>query len=112
MKFEYHSEQFQNRYNKEETRKFTEQFSEITSQMHQLMLSGAQPHEEVVQIAVQKHFEFTSKFWKPNRQAYKSLAMMYILPSDYKNFYDSYAQGLGQYTYDAITIWADQNLEE
>lgn len=111
MKFEYHSEQFQNQYSKEENRKFTEQFSEITEEMHKLMIEGVKPDEEAVQISVKKHYEFIAKFWKPNKQAYKSLAMMYILPSDYKTFYDNYAEGLGQYTYEAITIWADRNLE-
>jgi hypothetical protein len=51
-----------------------------------------------------------SKFWAPTKETYKSLAMSYILPSPYKDSYDAVAPGLGKYHYDAIQIWAEQNL--
>jgi hypothetical protein len=36
--------------------------------------------------------------------------MGYILPSPYRDAYESVAVGLGKYHYDAIIIWADKNL--
>jgi hypothetical protein len=51
-----------------------------------------------------------SKFWTPTKEAYKSLAMSYILPSPYKDTYEAVAKGLGKYHYDAILIWAEKNL--
>jgi hypothetical protein len=75
------------------------------------MKTGREVSDESVQKLVRLHYEFCSKFWKPTRDAYKSLAMSYILPSPYRDSYESVAEGLGKYHYDAILFWADNNLE-
>ena len=46
----------------------------------------------------------------PTKDAYKSLAMSYVLPTPYRESYEGVAEGLGKYHYDAICIWADKNL--
>jgi hypothetical protein len=38
------------------------------------------------------------------------LAISYILPTAYRDTYESQAHGLGQYHYDAIVIWSEKNL--
>jgi hypothetical protein len=63
-----------------------------------------------VQELVKAHYEFCLQFWTPTKEAYKSLATTYILPSPYRDSYEEVALGLGKYHYDAICIWADKNL--
>lgn len=111
MKFGIHSEQFQNNFSQEENQNFTAVFGELTREFADQMQAGVLPSDEKVQALVKGHYEFCLQFWKPTREAYKSLAMMYILPSPYRDSYEEVAEGLGKYHYDAISIWADKNLE-
>ena len=106
----FHSTQYQNNFSEAETNQFTIQFSEITKAFAEAQAEGVNPADERVQELVKKHYDFVSKFWTPTREAYKSLAMSYILPSPYKDTYEAVAQGLGKYHYDAIVIWAEKNL--
>lgn len=110
MKFGIHSEQYQNNYSKEENQSFTQAFMEMTQEFADKMADGVAASDESVQELVKKHYDFCSQFWKPTREAYKTLAMSYILPSPYRDTYEEVAVGLGQYHYDAICLWADNNL--
>jgi hypothetical protein len=110
MKFGIHSEQYQNNYSKEEEQKFTQVFSELTSEFAARMAEGVNASDESVQELVKRHYEFTLQFWTPNKEAYKSLAMTYILPSSYRDHYEEIAQGLGKFHCEAVCIWADKNL--
>ncbi|MFM1784249.1 MAG: hypothetical protein RLZZ579_526 [Actinomycetota bacterium] len=65
---------------------------------------------EQMQQAVRKHYEFCLRFWKPERESYKALAMSYILPTGYKDTYEGYKLGLGKYIYEAVVYFADNNL--
>lgn len=112
MKFGYHASQYNQKFTQEEEQKFAEDFSEITSRMSQLMKSGAAPSDSEVQAEVGKHHEFVCQFWKPNREAYKSLGMTYVLPTGYKDFYEDLEKGLGKFTYDAVVVWANLNLKD
>jgi hypothetical protein len=110
MRFDNHSAQFPSNYSKEEEKKFTEVFGELTAEFAAKMAEGVSVEDESVQALVKQHYEFTLQFWTPTREAYKSLAMSYILPSPYMEHYESIAEGLGQFHYDAVCIWADKNL--
>ena len=110
MKFGIHSEQYQNNHSKAEVQKFTQVFSELTSEFAAKMAEGVHASDERVQELVKRHYEFTLQFWTPDKEAYKSLAMTYILPSPYRDSYEEIAKGLGKYHYDAVCIWADKNL--
>ena len=110
MKFGIHSEQFQNNYSKEENQKFTQVFGELTLKFAECMKNGESVSSEKVQALVKEHFDFCLQFWTPTKEAYKSLAMSYILPSPYRDSYEEVAKGLGKYHYDAVCIWADKNL--
>lgn len=105
-----HAGQYQNSYTQEETNQFTIEFGEITKAFAECMHEGVNPMDDRVQALVAKHYAFVSKFWTPNKEAYKSLAMSYILPSPYKDTYEAVAEGLGKYHYDAILIWSENNL--
>jgi hypothetical protein len=111
-RFAYHSSMFNQQYSKEENRKFTEQFGALTERFANAMKEGKLPESERVQQLVKEHYEFCLQFWKPTREAYKSLAMSYILPSSYRDSYESVAIGLGKYHYEAILIWAEKNLTD
>jgi hypothetical protein len=110
MKFGIHSERYQNNYSKEEDKKFTQVFNELTSKFAAKMAEGVQASDESVQALVKQHYDFILQFWTPSKEAYKSLAMTYILPSPYRDSYEEVAIGLGKYHYDAVCIWADRNL--
>lgn len=105
-----HASQYQNNYSEAETNQLTVEFNEITKGFAQAMAEGIHPSDAKVQELVKRHYAFVSKFWAPNKEAYKSLAMSYVLPSPYRDTYDAVAIGLGKYHYDAIIIWAELNL--
>ena len=109
-RFSYHASLYQNNYSKEENQKFTAAFGELTQRFAEAMKTGLTPTDEKVQGLVKEHFEFCLQFWKPTREAYKSLAMSYILPPPYRDSYEEVAQGLGKFHYEAIIEWADKNL--
>ena len=102
---------YQSSYSKEQNAQFTEEFSAITNAFKDAQLAALEPGSDEVQALVAKHYEFILKFWKPTRAAYKSLAQSYILPTGYRDTYESVNPGLSKFHYDAIVIWADANLE-
>jgi hypothetical protein len=111
MKFGFHSEQYVNKFSKSENEKFTQVFGELTLKFAEKMRAQVAASDEGVQELVKEHYEFCLQFWTPSKEAYKSLAMSYILPSPYRDAYEEVATGLGKYHYDAICIWADKNLK-
>lgn len=106
-----HADLYANEYTAEQSQQFTQQFGEITEAMSQRLAEGAPVSDDEVQALVARHYEFISEFWKPNRDAYTSLAMSYILPSPYRDAYESVRTGLGKFHYDAIVVWANNNLD-
>lgn len=108
--FGMYSEQYRNNYSKEQNEQFSAAFDAVTQQFVHGLREGLPADAESVQEAVRQHYEFTSQFWEPTREAYKNLALNYIMPSPYRDTYEAIAQGLGQYHYEAIVYWADRNL--
>ena len=105
-----YSYQYNQNYTKEEQSHFKEEFTKITLDFVAAKKAGLLPSDPTVQNLVKLHYEFVSKFWIPNKEAYKNLAMNYILPTQYKDSYEEVESGLGKYTYDAVVIWANNNL--
>ena len=105
-----YASQYNQKYTQEEESQFKEDFSKITLNFVEAKKAGLPPTDPSVQTLVQQHFDFISKFWKPSKEAYKNLAMTYILPTAYKDSYEDIEKGLGEYTYDAVVIWANSNL--
>ena len=102
---------YQNSYSSQQQAAFAAEFSAITEAFKAQQEAGADPASTEVQALVAKHYEFILQFWTPTRAAYKSLAQSYILPTPYRDSYEAVNQGLAKYHYDAIVVWADQNLE-
>lgn len=105
-----YSSQYNQNYTKEEQANFKEEFSNLTNEFIEAKKSGKLPSDSDVQALVKKHYDFVTKFWTPDRESYKNLAMSYILPTPYRDTYEEFDKGLGKYTYDAVVIWADSNL--
>lgn len=106
-----HADAYANNYSKEDNQKFTAQFGAITERFRDAMQAGTSASDPLVQDLVRQHYDFCLQFWTPTRDAYKSLAMSYLMPSPYRDSYESVAEGLAKYHYDAIVIWADANLK-
>ncbi len=104
-----HAGLYQNKYSEQENQQFAAIFDQITKKMVASMQAGESFDSQAMQQAVREHYEFCLRFWTPNREAYKSLAMSFILPTGYRDTYEGYAPGLGKYVYDAITHFADTN---
>lgn len=102
---------YQNNYSKEQNQKFAATFTAITEAFKEQQIAGTDPSTSAVQELVQRHYDFCLQFWTPSRAAYKALAQSYLLPSGYRDSYESVNPGLAKYHHDAIVIWADQNLE-
>lgn len=105
-----HGGLYQNKYTQAENQQFTKVFGEITQEMVDALHAGLPFDSEQMQQAVRKHYEFCLQFWTPNRESYKSLALSYVLPTEYRDSYEAQAQGLGKYIYDAAVHFADTNL--
>lgn len=97
-------------YTAEQNNQFVQVFSAITQRMISALHDGLAPDSEEMQKAVQDHYEFILQFWTPDKETYKSLAMSYILPTEFNQHYESQAKGLGQYIYKAVCVFADTNL--
>ncbi len=73
---------------------------------------GSLYNEVDVQKLIADHYAFVKQFWTPNKQAYKSLALTYVLDPAFEATYESFEPGLAAYLKKAIEIWADQNLTD
>jgi len=101
---------YQNNYSTEENQQFAREFDAITKQMVNCLDAGLTSEDSKMQEQVRAHYEFCLRFWEPNRESYKSLALSFILPSPYRDTYEGYRQGLGQYIYEATVSFADREL--
>ncbi|MEY3676827.1 MAG: hypothetical protein RL351_54 [Actinomycetota bacterium] len=106
-----HANMYANNYSNEQNQKFTADFGEVTQKFNAAMQAGTPATDPLVQDLVRQHYDFCLQFWTPSRDAYKSLAMSYIMPSPYRDSYEAVAPGLAKYHYDAIVTWADTNLK-
>lgn len=71
---------------------------------------GAQFDEVDVQKLIADHYAFVKQFWTPNKEAYKSLALTYVLDPAFEATYEAFEAGLAKYIKSAIEVWADENL--
>lgn len=101
---------YQNNFSQEQNQEFTQQFEAITLKMVAALDSGETIDSEPMQQAVREHFEFCSRFWKPDRESYKSLALSFTLPTAYNETYEGYRAGLGNFVYQAMVHFADTQL--
>ncbi len=106
-----HGEAYGGSYTAQQNEQFEAEFGAIMFELREAFLAGEPINSDAAQQAIAKHYAFCLKFWKPTREAYKSLAMSYVLPTPYRDSIETIAPGLAKYNHDAIVIWADANLE-
>ena len=83
----------------------------IAQNLADLMRAGKDIADSDVQEWIGKHYAFVSQFWTPNKVAYKSLALTYIMDPAFNATYEAYEPGLAKFIQTAINIWANANLE-
>ena len=106
-----HGSAYANNLSAEQNAAFTVAFGEITEKFKQAQIKGMTATDPEVQELVKLHYNSCLQFWKPSRAAYKALAQSYLMPSPYRDSYESVNPGLAKYHHDAIVTWADANLE-
>ena len=102
--------QFNNDYTAEQNQQFTAQFGAIMLELRDEFLAGDSIDSDAVQATIAKHYAFCLQFWTPTREAYKSLALSYVLPTPYRESIEAVEPGLAKFNHDAIVVWADANL--
>ena len=89
---------------------YSAQHDNIGRALGDLLANGADISDPLVQEWIGKHYAFVKQFWVPNRVAYKSLALTYVMDPAFKATYEAYQPGLAVFVQKAINIWADANL--
>jgi len=97
-------------YTAEQQSEYKTQHDAIAQAVADLMVEGKEFDDASVQKQITNHYNFIKQFWTPNKQAYKSLALTYVLDPAFEATYESFASGLAKYIKSAIEIWADKNL--
>jgi MerR family transcriptional regulator, thiopeptide resistance regulator len=97
--------------NAEQYNEYKRGHDHIAKNIADLMQAGKPIDNPDVQVWIGKHYEFVCQFWTPNKIAYKSLALTYVMDPSFKATYEAYAEGLAKYIQTAINIWAEANLK-
>lgn len=106
-----HGEAYGGSYTAEQNQQFTAQFGAIMLELRDEFLAGDSIDSDAVQATIAKHYAFCLQFWTPTREAYKSLALSYVLPTPYRESIEAVEPGLAKFNHDAIVVWADANLD-
>ena len=97
-------------YSEDQQAQFKAQHDAIAEAIADQKRRGALFSDIEVQKLIADHYAFIKQFWTPSKQAYKSLALTYVLDPAFEATYESFEPGLAKYIKSAIEIWADQNL--
>jgi DNA-binding transcriptional MerR regulator len=63
-----------------------------------------------VQALVHQHYQWVSRFWTPDRDAYIGLGQMYTDHPDFRKMYDSHHPQLAAYLAEAMRLYAETRL--
>jgi DNA-binding transcriptional MerR regulator len=77
-----------------------------------LKAEGADVRDPSVQELIQLHYEVTTLFWTPNREAYKGLAQLYRDDDRYRQNINTDDNTIVDYLHAAITHYANTNLPD
>ena len=87
-------------------------YSRVHEGLAPLLAEGVDVSDERVQELVQLHYEATSLFWTPDREAYQGLGQMYVGDERYGQNIAAGDTALVAYLRDAMTVYADTRLGE
>jgi DNA-binding transcriptional MerR regulator len=77
-----------------------------------LKARGADVRDPTVQELIQLHYEVTSLFWTPDREAYKGLGQMYVDDERFRRTIGGDDDSVAAYLRDAMAVYADEKLSE
>ena len=97
-------------YTEDQQAQYKAQHDAIANAIAEQKRKGSLYNDVDVQKLIANHYAFVKQFWTPNKQAYKSLALTYVLDPAFEATYESFEPGLAAYLKKAIEVWADQNL--
>lgn len=72
---------------------------------------GLQPDNPEVQAIVCKHHNWITSFWTPSKKSYIELGQLYQNHPDFRKFYETYDPELIDYIFNAIQIFAENELD-
>lgn len=72
---------------------------------------GLQPDNSEVQAIVLTHHNWIKSFWTPSKKSYIELGRLYKNHPDFRKFYESYDPQLIDYIFQAIQIFAENQLD-
>ncbi len=99
-------------YTEDQQAQYKAQHDAIAIAIAEQKRKGSLYNDVDVQKPIADHYAFVKQFWTPNKQAYKSLALTYVLDPAFEATYESFEPGLAAYLKKAIEIWADKNLAD
>jgi hypothetical protein len=76
-----------------------------------LFRSGLVFDNAEVQQEISNHYGWVSSYWTPNAKAYAALGQMYVADERFRANYDKYTPGLAMFLRDAMTFFANANLD-
>ena len=97
-------------YTEEQQAQYKAQHDAVAKAIADQKRKGVQFDDVDVQKLIADHYAFVKQFWTPNKQAYKSLALTYVLDPAFEATYEAFEAGLAKYIKSAIEVWADENL--
>lgn len=77
-----------------------------------LKAEGKDVRDPTVQELIQLHYQVTSLFWTPNREAYKGLGQLYVDDERFRQTIGAGDDSVVEYLRDAMTVYADTKLPE
>lgn len=73
--------------------------------------AGDEAQASLVQVLVQRHYDWVCNYWTPNRDAYCGLAQTYMDNPEFRAFYDKYDPRLTDFLAAAMKVYAEANLD-
>lgn len=84
---------------------------ELINAFHVAQCKELQPNHPEVQAIVLKHHNSIKAIWTPTKKSYVELGQLYQNHPDFQKFYESYDPKLIDYIFNAIQIFAENNLD-
>ena len=73
-------------------------------------LDGARSEDDRVQELIAKHFEIASRFYRPTREAYIGMGMLYAEDESMREFHNAYHPGMVEFLGPAMRVFAERRL--
>jgi MerR family transcriptional regulator, thiopeptide resistance regulator len=86
------------------------EFQRLDEALAVLIEENEVPGAPAVQDVVRRHYRLIQRFFEPSKKTYLGLGELYVTNPDFRNRYDSRHPKLAEFWYDAIKVFAHQEL--